>query len=331
MRYTDLPFHQDEKSTWPWSEESLNLLESFPDNIAWPKISIITPSYNQAQFLEETIRSVLLQGYPNLEYIIIDGGSTDGSVDIIRKYESWLTYWVSEKDNGQTYAIQKGMQLVDGDIVNWLNADDFLLPQALFHVAEEWLKNKTPSVFCGNAIYVNSDSKFLFSNAVHWADESNKLLPSSPPVQGGIQASWFLTKDLWDEVGGLNLSLDYTMDTDLYYRCFNKGANFVLVNQSVAAYRAHNDTKTQKGWKKSVYYKKRFYYSKCNQLTKSEQRIYLPRIRRLLWSLYLKSITPADDFLLRLRKIWGAINEFPECLLRPYHIKIILNKFLRDI
>jgi glycosyltransferase involved in cell wall biosynthesis len=123
------------RTGWPWSEATLQFPETMPDGRPWPKISIITANYNYGQFLEGTIRSVLLQGYPNLEYILIDGGSTDGSVDIIRKYEPWLTYWVSERDNGHVDAINKGLQYVTGEWFNWLNSDDLLLPGSLQTVA----------------------------------------------------------------------------------------------------------------------------------------------------------------------------------------------------
>src|SRR5687768_13083798 len=101
-----------------------------------PKISIITPSYNQGRFIEETILSVINQNYPNLEYIIIDGGSTDNTVEIIRKYEQHLAYWVSEKDGGQSEAINKGFKKATGDIVCWINSDDFFMPGALSKVAD---------------------------------------------------------------------------------------------------------------------------------------------------------------------------------------------------
>ena len=104
------------KPGWPWAEASVPLPEKMPDGSDWPRISVVTPSYNQGEFIEETIRSVLLQGYPNLEYIIIDGGSTDNSVEIIKKYEPWLTYWVSEKDRGQSHAINKGFKHAAGEI-----------------------------------------------------------------------------------------------------------------------------------------------------------------------------------------------------------------------
>src|SRR5688572_28969334 len=102
---SDLPAPPPGKTGWPWTEETFQLPEAMPDGKRWPRISIVTPSYNQGQFIEETIRSVLLQCYPNLEYIVIDGGSTDDSVEIIEKYKSWLTYWVSEPDKGQVDAI----------------------------------------------------------------------------------------------------------------------------------------------------------------------------------------------------------------------------------
>jgi glycosyltransferase involved in cell wall biosynthesis len=136
MRYptlSELPPPPAGKTGWPWTQESeLELLpEQMSDGSEWPRISIVTPNYNCGRFLEETIRSVLLQGYPNLEYIVIDGGSTDNSVEIIKKYEPWLTYWVSEPDKGQVDAINKGLQRVTGQWFNWINGDDILLSGSL--------------------------------------------------------------------------------------------------------------------------------------------------------------------------------------------------------
>jgi cellulose synthase/poly-beta-1,6-N-acetylglucosamine synthase-like glycosyltransferase len=114
-----------DKTGWPWTEESPLLPDKMEGDCDWPKISIVTPSYNQGRFIEETIRSVLLQGYPNLEYIIIDGGSTDNSVEIINKYEPWLTYWVSEPDRGQSHGINKGFEKATCEVFGWLNSDDY--------------------------------------------------------------------------------------------------------------------------------------------------------------------------------------------------------------
>src|SRR5471032_696184 len=111
--------------------------------MAFPSISIVTPSYNQGQYLDETIRSVLDQKYPNLQYIIIDGGSTDNSVEVIKKYEKHLSYWVSEKDKGQTDALNKGVAKCTGEIFGYINSDDLLLPKSLERVATTWNEGHT--------------------------------------------------------------------------------------------------------------------------------------------------------------------------------------------
>src|SRR5262245_25235628 len=131
----ELPPAPPGKSGWPWTIESSRLPVRRADGSAWPKVTIVTPSFNQGQFIEETIRSILLQGYPDLEYMVIDGGSTDDSVEIIRKYERWLNYWATENDRGQAHAINKAISRATGEIFNWINSDDPLLPSALSTIA----------------------------------------------------------------------------------------------------------------------------------------------------------------------------------------------------
>lgn len=135
-----LPAPPPGRTGWPWTEESPTL-GAPPTGAAWPRLSIVTPSYNQGQYIEETIRSVLLQGYPDVEYILIDGGSTDKTVEIIHKYETFLTHWASEKDRGQYHAINKGLDRCSGDVFNWINSDDLLCPGAFAAIAEAWISH----------------------------------------------------------------------------------------------------------------------------------------------------------------------------------------------
>ena len=134
-RLNELPPPPTGQVGWPWTEETPPLPPTAPGGHPWPLISIVTPSFNQGAYLEEAIRSILLQGYPNLEHILIDGGSTDGSVAIIKKYERWFTHWVSERDRGQAHAINKGLARCTGEIFNWINSDDYLMAGALRKIA----------------------------------------------------------------------------------------------------------------------------------------------------------------------------------------------------
>ena len=117
---------------WPWTTHTTATPAT---ELSWPRISIVTPSYNQGHYLEETIRSVLLQGYPNLEYIVIDGGSQDNSLEIIQKYQPWIAYWHSQPDRGQADALNQGFARATGEICAYLNSDDLFLPNTLFSVA----------------------------------------------------------------------------------------------------------------------------------------------------------------------------------------------------
>jgi glycosyltransferase involved in cell wall biosynthesis len=137
------------KTGWPWTVESAQLPDRISDGRPWPLISIVTPSYNQEEFIEETIRSILLQGYPNLEYVIIDGGSHDRSVEIMIKYHTWLTGWISEHDKGQPNAINKGFRLVSGEIWQWINSDDILLLGALGRIGRSYTGD---ALIAGNVV-----------------------------------------------------------------------------------------------------------------------------------------------------------------------------------
>lgn len=146
-------FQHDAIKTFQENEEAFAFMKTFP----WPRISVVTPSYNHAQFLETAILSVLNQNYPNLEYIIIDGGSTDGSVEIIKRYEKHLTYWVSEGDKGPADASNKGFVRSSGDILGWIPADDKYEPGVFFYIAKYFLENPDVSLLYGDVNLIDAN------------------------------------------------------------------------------------------------------------------------------------------------------------------------------
>ena len=131
---------------------------------SYPRISVVIPSYNQAQFLERTILSILNQNYPNTEIIIMDGKSNDGSVEIIKKYEPYISYWVSEPDNGQSSAINRGFAKATGDLIGWQNSDDIYLPGFFYAMADNFLKYPKSQLFIGNVYIINEDNRITWSS-----------------------------------------------------------------------------------------------------------------------------------------------------------------------
>jgi glycosyltransferase involved in cell wall biosynthesis len=217
----DLPSPPLSKSGWPWTEESWRLPDTTQDGRPWPKISIVTPSYNQGRFIEEAIRSVLLQGYPDLEYIIIDGGSTDETIDVIKKYEPWLTYWESEPDRGQSHAINKGLEKSTGKLFNWHNSDDVLVPDSMGMMAEIMVKHPQASYVHGERIYIDetgvssAEHKKTSGGRTFFLPERTKAFSS---LCGGSQPGCLMDRELVTEVGGIDENVHYIMDVDILLR-----------------------------------------------------------------------------------------------------------------
>jgi glycosyltransferase involved in cell wall biosynthesis len=206
-----------------------------------PGISIITPSYNQGQFIEETIASVLDQNYPNLQYIIIDGGSTDNTIEVIKKYEKHISYWVSEKDKGQSDAINKGIALATGEIVNWLNSDDYYMPGALQHVASQF-SDPNITAYCGRSR--------VFSETAEKNSQGTDVYENNLAKTIGWaridQPETFFRKSVWNAIGNLNEEFHFVMDKEWWIRyLFHYGLKGIAKDdQMLVNFRVHNNSKT---------------------------------------------------------------------------------------
>jgi glycosyltransferase involved in cell wall biosynthesis len=237
----ELPLPPRGRGGWPWTEESPQLPNALSDGSSWPRISVITPSYNQGRFLEETIRSVLLQGYPHLEYILIDGGSKDESLDIIKQYEPWLSYWVSELDRGQSHAVNKGFSMASGDIVAWLNSDDQYLPGTLKTIAEHALRHPEAGAWAGGGRRLDAKNRKIiwerlppglqFDEIVNW---NKYYLP---------QPSCFLNRNLLGDEVYLNESYHLQMDFDLWLR-IAKRFSIMPIPKILSVNLQHSEAKT---------------------------------------------------------------------------------------
>ncbi len=315
----ELPDPPPDKTGWPWTEQSDPLPETQPDGPPWPKISIVTPSYNQGQFIKETIRSVLLQGYPNLEYIVVDGGSTDETVEILEKYDPWIDCWVSEPDEGQSHAINKGLDRCTGEIWNWINSDDLLEPGALRAIAQNF---GTHDVLIGRARhFTERESRIKETDVDAFAPEP--LLKAS--CQFSQESVWLKTEQV-KALGGVDVSFHYSMDRELYVRYTYHYPDVKGINAILGRFRAHQDSKSiQSGFDSLDNSFRRDYLRMARKLRAQGEysRIHdlcEQRIEWLEWLLYIGQLKTQEDrsVVARLAELLGEALQRPRTRLSRF-------------
>jgi glycosyltransferase involved in cell wall biosynthesis len=208
-----------------------------------PLVSVVTPSYKQGQFLEFTLRSVLEQDYPNIEYLVVDGGSTDESGNIIRRYADRLAYWVSEKDSGQSQAINKGLAHARGEILGWLNSDDVLLPGAISNVVAAFKENPDVDVVYGRLERIDARGQHVPTPDL---PKDRAVFDKSYALDECVvnQAGCFWRWGMMEKVGLLNENLHYSMDYEYWTRILLAGGKFLRLNQTLAQFRLSSGSKT---------------------------------------------------------------------------------------
>ena len=266
-----------------------------------PKISIVTPSFNQGKFLEETIQSVLGQGYPDLEYIIIDGGSSDNSVEIIRKYQESLAYWVSEPDGGQTQAINKGLKRATGEIIAYLNSDDFYLPGSLQKVADFFSANPDVGLVYGDCNIIDEEGTVVLRKRELQFDYTMGCM-----IGFGVlipQPSAFIKRETFQKVGYFNEEFQNAMDAEYWFRVA-RAAKIRHIPASLSSFRIHGDSKTT-SLKKGA--NPRFRQEIQRLVEKSYETLWISKIIPFRWSYPLR----------RLYRLKRFVPRF----LRGYHFK----------
>ncbi|MFG0283432.1 MAG: glycosyltransferase [Phycisphaerales bacterium JB039] len=234
---------------WPFVAHPQPLPATMPDGTPWPRITVVTPSYNQGRYIEETILSIRNQGYPNLEHIIMDGGSTDETMAIVEKYRDGIAIAVSEKDKGQSDAINKGMKLATGEILTWINSDDMLAPGALAAAAMAF--HTSGADFVNGVAQIFRDGKLVHQCINSCADGPIPLRDlldlDNCWMKGQFwwQPDSFFTRDLWERAGGhVRVDWYYSMDYELWLRFAEVGAKLHSIGRPVCWYRTHEDQKT---------------------------------------------------------------------------------------
>ena len=326
------------KTGWPWQQSSQKILNLPSHDFKLPKITIITPSYNQGQYIEETIRSVLLQGYPNLEYIIIDGGSTDNTIDIIKKYEPYLTYWVSEPDRGQTHAINKGLTKATGEIIAYLNSDDYYLPNTFFKVAKSFRSFPDADLFHGRCRYVNETGEKIgeqWGNISHFA-EIIDLWGVWWQKQQFVQPEVFWTKRITNKVGLFNEDLYFVMDYDYWCRILQSNGKVGKIDAELTCFRFTSEQKSNQSERVAeelLQVVRPLIWSSSTQIPLKKR--FILQGKWLHQAKLLKqienSVLQGDRTIIRwLKSFWVILNN-PQVLLVPSFLSRISHWFVRII
>lgn len=237
----DLPEPPKNKTGFPWTIADYAPFSSESvENM--PKITIVTPSFNQGIYIEETIRSIILQGYPNLEYIVMDGGSTDETVEILKKYDKFITFWASERDGGQSDAINKGLARATGDVFNWINSDDILAPNALRQLATVFQQNPMAHAVCGCYLFMGEYVQSTQRQRLSIFDDLEKTLT----LGSMSQPSLFWKMATVRHLKAVNQRLHYTMDWEMWHRFWltTDAPKVVLMEAVLAHFRWHDTSKT---------------------------------------------------------------------------------------
>jgi glycosyltransferase involved in cell wall biosynthesis len=284
---------------------------------SYPKISIVTPSFNQAQYIGETIESILSQNYPNLEYLIIDGGSTDGAVDVIRSYEKYLAYWVSEPDSGQAHAINKGFKRCTGDIVAWLNSDDLYTPGALHAVAEEFSRSPDARWVIGGVVNFDSEhpaaeTAWEFNNV---PDLISWVTRECNPHQPGI----FWKRELLDRYGYLDETWNYCFDAEFWCRLIANEVFPAEIDRVLARFRLHPASKTCASLAAFHSENVRLAEAYANKIARTghealKRHVSYSRLSSAL--MQSDSLTEKGRRLAALRVLFGALRDEPGLALR---------------
>jgi glycosyltransferase involved in cell wall biosynthesis len=223
-----------------------------------PKISIVTPSFSQGNYIEQTIQSILSQKYPNLDYFIQDGSSQDNTIALLKHYENQGLSWHSESDTGQAQAINRGFLHTTGELMGWLNSDDLLLPGALIYIANYFIQNPQIDVVYGNRLLIDEEGREIG----RWVlpGHNNKVLSWADYIP---QETLFWRRSIWDKIGGyIDESFQFAMDWDLLLRFRDEGAQFAHIPHFLGAFRIHKHQKTtalinELGFKEMTYLRTR--------------------------------------------------------------------------
>jgi glycosyltransferase involved in cell wall biosynthesis len=233
---SEVPPTPDGKNGWPWHAETI-VPPATPDRRPWPRWTVVIPSFNQGRYIEETIRSVLMQGYPDLELIIIDGGSTDETVDVIRRYEPFIRYWESCSDRGQTHAINKGFSRATGEVLSWVNSDDLLAPGAAFAAITQLIADKSDVV--GGAVrFFGEGTQSEVARVKPFKGDS--MVSGRPYV---FHVSFFRASAV-KKCGALREDLHYAMDYEYLVRLSRAACPCSTVDQVLSHFRVHEASKT---------------------------------------------------------------------------------------